>query len=648
MKHCNNWKVRFVLSVVFFQWVLLSSAQMSAPKGLYKLAEIVHQDGKRLEAPFKQYKYCLDDLALMLTYNEPLLSNSSFDFVISNPDGKPLRLTGELSKTENKGIQVIGTSDSTFTLRWFNDRGSFNEHLFPSRTNIDEIYNLVADSSDNIRKALNVLEMRLGAKKHLIQGTWKLRGRQKYNVATSQYWIEQPEKELYQIFGVNGVVSVASNDRFPNASLYCNYVPCSYLSENVVEMNGQIYMVNWFDRETISITTLDKDGHPFVAVWDRCGLPCNIQTVFGTDIPQMKKDVVRFKLEDFEKRYGAQPDSVCKAFETFNFAVDANEQNNAIFPILMKCGFRNEYNAMKDSLLAKLMGGGITVDEAVGRYVFWFYYNFDRHTNCTSSFFRKLQSEVMTDYSKLIQQYAPEPVACKVDDETYLLRLPSCMGVVPTWEWMKTKETEFRQSGCKYLILDLRGNDGGSDLYSMLFADMMLGGCTLNDMRFLYMNSMENNKLLRTYGGRDKVLAEADTAAEGSLISWMTFPKGTGEKKPFVRRGAIIIDNYTASAGESPVRWARNYSKACAVVYGRERSSGCDLSGNCNDIRLPHTNITLRFPMTVDEEFEKKCKEKSPGHKPDVIIPLPYPEKLTDNVDSWVLWVAKDMKKRRN
>ena len=32
------------------------------------------------------------------------------------------------------------------------------------------------------------------------------------------------------------------------------------------------------------------------------------------------------------------------------------------------------------------------------------------------------------------------------------------------------------------------------------------------------------------------------------------------------------------------------------------------------------------------------------GIAPDVRIPLPLPEVLTDNVDTWTLWVAEDMK----
>lgn len=32
------------------------------------------------------------------------------------------------------------------------------------------------------------------------------------------------------------------------------------------------------------------------------------------------------------------------------------------------------------------------------------------------------------------------------------------------------------------------------------------------------------------------------------------------------------------------------------------------------------------------------------GIAPDVRIPLPLPQTLTDNVDTWVRWVAEDMK----
>ena len=144
-----------------------------------------------------------------------------------------------------------------------------------------------------------------------------------------------------------------------------------------------------------------------------------------------------------------------------------------------------------------------------------------------------------------------------------------------------------------------------------------------------------------------RVLAETDTTAEGSLINWMTIEKGTEEYTPLARKGAIIIDNFSASAAESPIRLVRDYPRSDVKVYGRERTNGCEQTGNINTVRLPNSDMTLSFPMTVDDIFEEACKERSPGYKPDVIIPLPYPKCLTDNIDEWVRWVAKKMKKSR-
>ncbi|MBP5344935.1 MAG: hypothetical protein J6Y99_01850, partial [Bacteroidales bacterium] len=303
-----------------------------------------------------------------------------------------------------------------------------------------------------------------------------------------------------------------------------------------------------------------------------------------------------------------------------------------------------------DSLFARLMRAEISVDEAVGRYVYWFYKDFDRHTNCNAASFRKLQSETLVDYSKHIAKYAPEPVGCKVNDDTYLLRLPSCMGEVPTWDWLTAKAEEFKQSGCKNLILDLRGNGGGGDRYSLLFTSFMGStGYSRDDYNF-FRNSFENRRILKIWrenwnnAKNDSVYADALRNEEGSLITWRYWQKGTQKHEPLVRKGAIIIDNMSASAAETPVLFVRSHTGSRAKVYGKERTMGCDKTGNCNYIPLPHSNITLTYPMTVDDTFEPTCKERNPGHKPDVIIPLPYPEQLTDNIDSWVLWVAKKLK----
>ena len=225
--------------------------------------------------------------------------------------------TGELSKTENKGVQIFDVTDSTFTLRWFNDMSAFNEYLFPYQTNSDELYVQVRDSSDAIQRALNLLQMKLGAKTHLLQGAWKLRGTQPDNNAASQYWIERSPRDIYQIFGSQENVSVYANARFPKGSMECVFTPCTYLSDNAFELYNQTCIVHWFNRDAISITSIDDTGHPIVTVWDRCGLPQNIQKTFGTDTPVMTKDISRFYADGFKEKYGVQPDSICKAFETF-------------------------------------------------------------------------------------------------------------------------------------------------------------------------------------------------------------------------------------------------------------------------------------------------------------------------------------------
>lgn len=633
-----------------FSFLSLSAQSTDGPKGLYKLNEIVHQDGKHVEADFKQYKYCLDNNSLTMSFYSPKLGIHSFDFVVSNSDGSPLTYTGDLSKTDNKGLQAFATSDSTFTLRWFNDQNGLDSRLFPFHTNIDELYEKV-DSADVMQKAMNLLQMRLGAKTHPLQGVWKLRGVQTKGSATSQYWVMAGRGEQYTIFGSNSAAIVVANPNFPRAQMQCVYTACNYLNDKTIDCDGKAMIIHWFDDETISVTRIGDDGRPFVTVWDRCGLPQNIQQVFGTDVPRMKKDVSRFMLQGFMEKYGQQPDSIQKAFETFDFAIDATERNNAIFPVLMRNGYADEYNAMKDSLFARMMRAEISADEAVSRYIYWFYKDFDRHTSCSASFFRKLQSETLVDYSKHIAKYAPEPVGCKVNADTYLLRLPSCNGVVPTWEWLNKKADEFKQSGCKYLILDLRGNGGGSDHYSELFTKFFGSTGLKREERSYIRNSFENRKVLKMWCDEmdnvdhiKSVYAEALRADEGSLITWSLLEAGTDVYEPLVRKGAVIVDNMSASAGESPVGFVHSHNGCRAKVYGKERTMGCEQSGNCIPIRLPNSNIVLNCPMTVPDTFEGACKDRNPGHKPDVIIPLPYPEQLTDNIDSWVLWVAKKMR----
>ena len=61
---------------------------------------------------------------------------------------------------------------------------------------------------------------------------------------------------------------------------------------------------------------------------------------------------------------------------------------------------------------------------------------------------------------------------------------------------------------------------------------------------------------------------------------------------------------------------------------------------------MPNSKIGVWYATTVDSGFYEKDFSEGVGITPDVIIPLPYPRKLTDNIDEWVLWVAKDLEKK--
>lgn len=56
-------------------------------------------------------------------------------------------------------------------------------------------------------------------------------------------------------------------------------------------------------------------------------------------------------------------------------------------------------------------------------------------------------------------------------------------------------------------------------------------------------------------------------------------------------------------------------------------------------------NINIQYPISYSTRYEKGTCVDPTGIAPDVRIPLPYPKRLTDNIDEWVLWVAEDLKR---
>ena len=88
---------------------------------------------------------------------------------------------------------------------------------------------------------------------------------------------------------------------------------------------------------------------------------------------------------------------------------------------------------------------------------------------------------------------------------------------------------------------------------------------------------------------------------------------------------SFIIDRRTASAAET-----------------KENSAGAAYTGNLIPFHLPHSRIQVFYPVTVSSTFlSDKHHNGASGIRPDVKIDLPYPETLSDNIDSWVTFVAR-------
>ena len=87
--------------------------------------------------------------------------------------------------------------------------------------------------------------------------------------------------------------------------------------------------------------------------------------------------------------------------------------------------------------------------------------------------------------------------------------------------------------------------------------------------------------------------------------------------------------------------------RACSsrtTVYGRDNTMGCLDYSNCRTVNLPQSGITLSVPMTRTCRLPDRGIDQT-GIAPDVRIPLPLPNELTDNVDEWTQWVAADLEK---
>lgn len=343
-------------------------------------------------------------------------------------------------------------------------------------------------------------------------------------------------------------------------------------------------------------------------------------------------------------------DSVTNNLQDFDYLTSYTEANYVAFPAIINGGFGEQYRDMKMSLRDNVASGDMGIKKAACEYVYWFNSGFDAHYYVDEHLFWKVYKRKDTPDYRSLMEYNPQKLSTRVDKQSWLIRVPSCTGENPTFEWVANAVEEFQKSKCKNLIIDLRGNSGGSDeIWTPLFS-LLIDHKALIEEEYWFRNTYDNIYNNPMHDWLVSNTSEIDNADKAFLM----FGPGDGEDDeedeiPEHDAGihiSFIIDRGTASSAETILRIAKNFtSRERYTIYGKENSAGAAETGNLMPFHLPHSRIQLFYPVVVSSVFlSSEQYNGASGIQPDVKIELPYPEKLTDNIDSWVLYVARRSK----
>lgn len=358
--------------------------------------------------------------------------------------------------------------------------------------------------------------------------------------------------------------------------------------------------------------------------------------------------------------FAATPDSLKKDLEDYDYLVNFVENNYAPFDAIMQKGYKREYKSMKKQIRAQLSKGESDLGKAASDYAMWFYRQFDRHIGVMTEAYGMAQENIIIEaFLKMDStwatlgpddvKYAPKPISCKVDSLTWLIRVPSCDpdfydGTVNALE-------QFLASDCVNLIIDVRGNGGGYDDVWKGYYDLLYDHPYKPEsiwFRNTPKNLLHKKEILEQNPSSTwhrQFIEKCEASKKKFMKQWETDGSLNTQPSARIKRAAILVDIMTASAAESLAQYVKKYSNR-AKVYGLGNTYGCELTGNCRTEPLPNSRFDVFYATTVDSGFfEKDFSTEGLGIPPDVIIPLPFPRKLTDNIDDWVLWVAEDLKK---
>lgn len=360
-------------------------------------------------------------------------------------------------------------------------------------------------------------------------------------------------------------------------------------------------------------------------------------TTCGHFIHMEQPEMVNQKLKEYAAKIKAN------GVEDYDFAIRNLEENYAGFRFKVNDKNRDEWNRIKHQLRDSAATAAYSAPELISDLCCWFK---DHHLSCTYRNYSTRFPFSKADYGKMITAYAPKQLSTRVNDDTWLLRFPTWFGDEAYEKWVADAVEQYRQSGCSKLIVDLRGNGGGNDGQYAPLLNLLYAQPGITDGMMLRNTKDNRDRCLELAGDSQwwKDLMDkcaADTAAYVTIMDDNTIEKQVDAHRP--KQTAVIIDQRVASSSEQLLLELRAVAPD-VKFYGRDNTMGCIDVSNVRITRLPHAPNALRIPVTVSKRLtEGRTVIDGAGIAPDVKIKLPLPDTLTDNIDSWVLWVADHM-----
>lgn len=333
--------------------------------------------------------------------------------------------------------------------------------------------------------------------------------------------------------------------------------------------------------------------------------------------------------------------------EDYDFAINEIENNYAGFPFKVTDANRAEYEQIKkeyrDSIAAGLMYGPYGASEICC-------YMQDFHLGCAFKLWSNRFPMKWAHYGQKMAEYNPQPMAQKLNDRTFLLRFPTCNGDDAYVKWVEDAVELYRKSGCKQLIVDVRGNGGGSDYQYMPIIKLLYLQPGKSDgimMRNTQANRDRTREMVNGDAFWNSLMDKCEAAKDSDFVVLFEDMEYSQEKVDARRpeRTAIIIDRSVGSSGEQFLL------DVCCVapdvkLYGRDNSLGCIDVSNVRQTYLPHAPNSIFIPTTVSKRVvEGRGQLDGIGIAPDVRLDLSLPDTLTNNIDSWVTYVEELMSK---